>query len=110
MFGKNQHQPFLGRDLFEQKDYSEETSRNIDLEVKNLVESAHGRARKLLTENRDKLDLISQNLIEKEVIDIFEARKLLGMPAEPEEIAVEEPSNEIQDQNNPDDSNNDKTV
>lgn len=109
-FGKNQHQPFLGRDLFEQKDYSEETSRNIDLEVKNLVESAHGRARKLLTENRDKLDLISQNLIEKEVIDIFEARKLLGMPAEPEEISVEEPSNEIQDQNNPDDSNNDKTV
>ncbi len=81
-FGQGPRQHFLGRDLWEMKDYSEETAREIDRAIKELVDEAYARARKLLTENRDKLDLIAHRLIEKEVIDIDEARAFLGMPGE----------------------------
>jgi len=80
-FGKNHRHVFLGRDLMDhEKDYSEDTAKRIDQEVRNLVDASYQRARKLLTENRDKLDLIANRLIEKEVIDIVEARELLGIP------------------------------
>ena len=45
------------------------------------MDAAHQRAKKIITENRDKLDLIANRLIEKEIIDIEEARTLLGIPA-----------------------------
>ncbi len=79
-FGQRQKQMFLGRDLWEHKDYSEDTAKNIDLEVKKLVDEAYDRAKSLLVEHRDKLDLIAKRLIEKEVIDIEETRVLLGIP------------------------------
>ncbi|OGX37464.1 MAG: cell division protein FtsH [Omnitrophica WOR_2 bacterium RIFCSPHIGHO2_02_FULL_50_17] len=78
-YGQREHQRFLGRDLLEQKDYSDLTAQKIDEEVQRLVKQAHDRAKKLLTENRDKLELMASRLIEKEVIDIDEARELLGM-------------------------------
>ncbi len=80
-YGQHDHQRFLGRDLFEQKDYSEDTAKRIDDEVHAFVDYAYNRARNLLTQHRDKLDLIAQRLIEKEVIDIEETRILLGMTA-----------------------------
>jgi cell division protease FtsH len=77
----NQHQPmFLGRDIFDEKNYSEDTSRKIDEEIHSLVHDAYNRAKKLILENRDKLDLLAQKLIEKETVDIEEARVLLGIP------------------------------
>jgi cell division protease FtsH len=79
-FGKIHNQPFLGRDMFEEKDYSDATAKMIDEEVDSLVDEAYGRAKKLLTESRGKLDMLAQRLIEKEVIDIDEARTLLGIP------------------------------
>lgn len=79
-FGQRQKQMFLGRDLWEHKDYSEDTAKNIDLEVKKLVDEAYDRAKSLLVEYRDKLDLIAKRLIEKEVVDIEETRVLLGIP------------------------------
>ncbi len=79
-FGQQNHQHFLGRDLWEQKDYSEETAKNIDKEVQNLVNDCYQRAKKLLSENRRELDILAKRLIEKEVIDIEEALVLLGMP------------------------------
>jgi cell division protease FtsH len=79
-FGKNQRQHFLGRDMLDhQKDYSEETAKNIDAEVLSLVNESYSRAKKLLTENREKLDLIARRLIEKEIVDIDETYELLGM-------------------------------
>lgn len=81
-FGQRQKQHFLGRDMWEQKDYSEETSKNIDAEVKKLVDEAYTRAKTLLTEHRPQLEIISNRLIEKEVIDIDETRVLLGIPAD----------------------------
>jgi cell division protease FtsH len=88
-YGRSGQPSFLGRDLFDEKDYSDATAQHIDEEVKKLVDAAHQRGKKIITENRDKLDLIANRLIEKEVIDIEEARVLLGMPlpVKPEGVA-----------------------
>jgi cell division protease FtsH len=83
-YGKNDHQlGFLGRDLMQQKDYSEETAKKIDEEVRGLVNEAYTRAKNLLTENRDKLDKMAHALVEKEVMDIDETRILLGLAPAP---------------------------
>jgi cell division protease FtsH len=79
-YGKVHQQPFLGRDMFEEKDYSESTAKIIDEEVELLVDEAYQRAKKLLSENRDKMELLARRLIEKEVIDIDDARVLLNLP------------------------------
>ena len=79
-YGKHHQQPFLGRDMFEEKDYSDSTSKIIDEEAEALVDEAYRRAKKLLFENRDKMELLARRLIEKEVIDIDEARVLLNLP------------------------------
>lgn len=78
-FGKGTHPSFLGRDFFEEKDYSDATASRIDEEVRKLVDTAFERARKIMLEHRDKLDIIAKRLIEKEVIDIEETKILLGM-------------------------------
>ena len=78
-YGQHNHQPFLGRDLFEQKDYSEETSKEIDIEVRRLVTQAYERAREILTGRREMLDKLAQTLVEKEVLDIDETKQLLGL-------------------------------
>ena len=79
-FGNN-HQPmFLGRDLFEEKNYSEDTARKIDEEVHALVHESYNRAKSLLLEHRAKLDALAKRLIEKETMDIEEARLLLNLP------------------------------
>ncbi|MBI5150475.1 MAG: ATP-dependent metallopeptidase FtsH/Yme1/Tma family protein [Candidatus Omnitrophica bacterium] len=79
-YGQREHMRFLGRDLMEHKEYSDVTAQRIDEEVQRFVQQSYDRAKKLLTENRAKLDLMARRLIEKEVIDIDEARDLLGMP------------------------------
>ncbi|MFH0753984.1 MAG: ATP-dependent zinc metalloprotease FtsH [Candidatus Omnitrophota bacterium] len=81
-YGRGGHPSFLGRDIFEEKDFSDDTGRMIDEEVKILVDAAYQRAKKIITDNRDKLDIIANRLIEKEVMDIEEARILLGLPKE----------------------------
>ncbi|MFA5088732.1 MAG: ATP-dependent zinc metalloprotease FtsH [Candidatus Omnitrophota bacterium] len=84
-FGQRQGPHFLGRDLYEQKDYSEDTSREIDREIKNLVDQSYNRAKKLLTDNRDKLEKLAKTLMEKEVLDLEEAKKLFGMEDTPQD-------------------------
>ena len=81
-FGERQRQHFLGRDLLEQKNYSEETAKLIDSEVQTLVNQCYIRAKKLLSDNRDKLDILAKRLIEKEVIDLEETKTLFGMSTE----------------------------
>jgi cell division protease FtsH len=78
-YGQHQQQMFLGRDFLEQKEYSEETARQIDEEVRQIVLETYERAKKLLSEQKEKLDKLAQRLIEKETIDIDEATELLGM-------------------------------
>jgi cell division protease FtsH len=92
-FGKQNHQMFLGRDLFDEKDYSEETARKIDEEIHNLVHESYEKAKKLLLDHRDKMDLLARRLIEKETIDIEEARVLLMLPEHKLNLHTDTPQN-----------------
>jgi len=79
-FGRKQHQVFLGRDLGEDRNYSDETALQIDNEVRSIVDGAFGRARELLTKNKAKLVRLAEALIEKEILDAKEARAIVGLP------------------------------
>jgi cell division protease FtsH len=68
-FGSGNSSVFLGREIGEQRDYSEEAAEQIDAEVKNIVETAYNRAKTILTENRAKLDMLANILIEQETLD-----------------------------------------
>lgn len=68
-FGDKEELIFLGRQLSEQRNYSEEVAEQIDFEVRQLVDEAHERALQILRDQIDKLHLISRRLIEEETID-----------------------------------------
>jgi cell division protease FtsH len=77
----NEH-PFLGRDVYEQREFSERTAQIIDEEVSRLLNEAAERATKLLTDNRDKLDRLSDELEKQEMLDDTEVVAIIG-PATP---------------------------
>ena len=77
-YGKRERQMFLGRDLFEERNYSEQTAVLIDEEIRRLVDAAHERARQTLTAHRDQLDLLATTLLEKEVLDGEDVKRLVG--------------------------------
>ncbi|MFZ5800232.1 MAG: ATP-dependent zinc metalloprotease FtsH [Candidatus Omnitrophota bacterium] len=72
---------FLGRDIVEERDYSEDTAKVIDEEVRSLVNKAYEKAKALLKDNREKLNTLANALLEKEVLDVAEVRQLLLLPA-----------------------------
>jgi cell division protease FtsH len=84
VFGHDHGQPFLGREFSTEPDYSDDIAREIDGEVRRIVESAHQRARDLLTEHRDKLVTISEILVKRETIEKEEFLALLEGKAESE--------------------------
>jgi cell division protease FtsH len=67
-FGDNQEQVFLGKELVHNRNYGEETAKAIDEEVRAIIEEAYQRARRIITDNRDKLDRIAEALLERETI------------------------------------------
>jgi cell division protease FtsH len=77
--GRREGLVFLGRDIIEERNYSDETARLIDEEVKKIVDEAYLKAKELLKQNLDKLKLLSNTLLEKEVMSGEEVRKLLGI-------------------------------
>jgi cell division protease FtsH len=77
----NEH-PFLGRDVYEQREFSERTAQVIDEEVSRLLNEAAERATKLLTEQRDKLDRLASELEKQEMLDETEVVEIIG-PATP---------------------------
>lgn len=77
--GRREGLVFLGRDIMEEKNYSEETARIIDEEVKRIVDEAYSKAKDLLSQNMDKLKTLSGALLEKEVLDGETVKSLLGI-------------------------------
>jgi cell division protease FtsH len=84
--------PFLGREMGSEPDYSEEVAREIDDEVRRIIEEGHDIAKKVLTEHMEDLHRISQILIDRETIDRDQFERLLAgeaedtvFPPEPEE-------------------------
>jgi len=67
-FGGDNTEPFLGREMAHQRDYSEEVAALVDEEVKKLIENAHNEAWEILVENRDVLDNLVLQLLEKETL------------------------------------------
>jgi len=82
--GKREELIFLGREISQQKNYSEKTAVAIDEEIKSIVEGAHERAKKLLIENMEKLNDLASALLEREILDSEEIDRVLrGEKLEP---------------------------
>jgi len=93
-FGQKEELVFLGREISEQRDYSEKVAEEIDDEVRHIIEQAHELARQLLRDNKDKLVLLAQKLIEVETLEGEQLSSLLegGTPPAAEEPATPPPS------------------
>jgi cell division protease FtsH len=83
VLGRNHDMPFLGREMGAEPDYSEEIAKEIDDEIRRVIEEAHDKATNVLREHMDELHLLSAILIERETIDKSEFERLLQ--GEPEE-------------------------
>ncbi len=70
---------FLGRDLVQQREHSEVTSREIDEEIRRIVEEGEKKAEEILMKNREKLDLLAKTLLEKETLTSEEIDEILGI-------------------------------
>ena len=68
-FGEKEEMMFLGREIGEQRNYSEEVAESIDREVRSLVDEAYGRAREILRSHRNKLDEVAHYLLDNETMD-----------------------------------------
>ena len=68
-YGKSQEHVFMGRDFGTTRDFSEEIAADLDREIKKIIDERYNVAKSLLTENRDLLDAIAQELLEKETLD-----------------------------------------
>jgi len=80
-FGKKEEAIFLGREIAQHRDYSEDTAIKIDDEVRNIVTSGYGRARSILETHRDALERVAQALLDREVLDATELKLLMeGKP------------------------------
>jgi cell division protease FtsH len=76
--GNSRDNPFLGRDYYEERNYSESVAKQIDEEVHSIVERAHQRATEILTTHREQLDAIVRALLERETLDREEFLAVLG--------------------------------
>ncbi|ADY13757.1 ATP-dependent zinc metalloprotease FtsH [Sphaerochaeta globosa] len=87
---------FLGREITQHKDYSEETAKRIDQEVHKILDSAMDETKDILSTHRDNLDLLTKELVEKETLDDAQIRVLLGFDKilYPTSEATEQVSNE----------------
>lgn len=96
-FGNNNNeQVFLGRDLGRDRNYSEAVAYSIDKEVKHMMDDCHAEARRLLSENLEKLTLIAETLKERETIQadefmaLMEGRSLEELDAQKEDLLREQ--------------------
>jgi cell division protease FtsH len=92
VFGHDHTQPFLGREFSSEPDYSDEIAREIDDEIRRIVESAHQQAKDILTLHRSSLDTLSQVLVKRETIEKEEFEALLAGKSEEEVFGPDEPA------------------
>ena len=92
VFGHDRSQPFLGREFSAEPDYSDEIAREIDDEIRRIVEEAHQTAKDILVERREALERISKILLERETIDAEQFVKLLEGMSEEDVFGVEDES------------------
>ena len=93
MYGQKDELIFLGREISEQRDYSDAVAEEIDREVRLLVSAAHDEARRILHAHRDRLDAVARRLLEVETIDAHEFLALMG--ESPPAAAARRPANSV---------------
>jgi cell division protease FtsH len=91
VLGRNHDLPFLGREMGAEPDYSDEIAREIDDEIRRVIEEAHETAHRVLREHEEELHRLSQILIERETIDKDQFERLLAGAAEDEVFEDETP-------------------
>ena len=92
VLGRNHDMPFLGREMGAEPDYSEEIAKEIDDEIRRVIEEAHDKATKVLREHMDELHQLSAILIERETIDKSQFERLLQGESEESVFAEETPA------------------
>jgi cell division protease FtsH len=94
-FGRDSSQPFLGRDFGHEADYSEEIAREIDDEIRRIVEQAHERAREVLGTSINELNRMSKILIQYETFDASQFQRLLA-GEDPDDVFVDQEPRETE--------------
>jgi cell division protease FtsH len=93
-FGKKEEQIFLGREIAQHRDFSEETAIRIDQEVKKIITAQYERAKKIIEENRDVMVRLAECLLERESLDGVEIRRIVaGLPLDDQQ-PVSDPGDE----------------
>ena len=86
-FGKKEEQIFLGREISQHRDYSEDTAIKIDQEVKRIVADQYERAEKIITDNREAMVRLAEALLEHETLDAVQIRRVVaGLPLDGEPV------------------------
>src|SRR5690625_4142464 len=88
--GSGGDEVFLGRDIHNEKNYSDAIAHEIDIETQNFINTCYERAKQILTDNRDKLELIAEKLLEVETLDAEQIKSLFETGEMPERDSVEE--------------------
>jgi cell division protease FtsH len=91
VFGHDHGQPFLGREFSAEPDYSDEIAREIDDEIRRIVEAAHVQAKEILTSHREDLEKLSEILIKRETIEKEQFESLLAGQTEEQVFGAEAP-------------------
>jgi cell division protease FtsH len=80
-FGKKEEQIFLGREIAQHRDFSEDTAIKIDQEVKRIISEQYDRAKKILSDNKEAMENLTQALLERETLDSVQIRRIAaGLP------------------------------
>jgi cell division protease FtsH len=93
VYGENEGEVFLGRSITTHKNMSEETMRNVDAEIRRIIDQQYALARKLIEEDRDKVEAMAKALLEWETIDSDQIEDIMQgrPPREPKPVAVTPP-------------------
>jgi cell division protease FtsH len=80
-FGKKEEQIFLGREISQHRDFSEETAIKIDQEVGRIISEQYERAKQILSDNKEAMENLTQALLERETLDSVQIRRIAaGLP------------------------------
>jgi len=96
-FGMKEEQIFLGREIAQHRDYSEDTAIKIDEQVKKLVQMGYDRARKVIEDKSDALVRVAEALLEREVLDGHEVKQIIdGIPLAPRAVKAKDSEDHTQ--------------
>ena len=88
-FGHREEQIFLGRDIIEERNYSDQTALLIDQEIRKIIDDCYERAKEELIKHKDKLKILAEKLLEREIMEVAEIRILLGFNKDEKQEGVQ---------------------